>query len=834
MRLYTPDSLLYPITVTKLLRKQGDSIEVNSPLFLYNYKSVVTEFDEDAREDVERERTWPATFESELEGTLESLNVKVGQVIERKTPIADVEEACKHEIQFAGLCAACGQDMKEKSSYNETTARAARATVNTVHGRQDLLISEEEASKSDEEAKRRLLESRRLSLVVDLDQTIIHASVEPTIGEWQNDPSNPNYEALRDVQAFQLHDDKPNTWYYIKPRPGLKDFLDRLSEIYEMHIYTMGTRSYAENVAKIIDPDRKIFGDRIVTRNESGSQTAKYLKRLFPIDTRMVVIIDDRADVWHWISNLVKVNVFEFFVGIGDINSSFLPKRPELEAAKAHAPKMERIPSNKTPTENGDNAQPDASTEPVTTTPTPASPVQTNGETSVSEQLLTMAGPQDAKTIQEKTEEQEQIIQEQLDDRPMLKKQKELEDLAKEEEAKASPAVEATAELLAENGDDTETKELSHVDSIQHKYRQNLLADDDNELVYLEQSLRNVHTTYYDEYDKQSRGAKGDRVAELRPGHSKKRSFDDLNNIPDAAVLMDGIKAKVLAGCHIVFSGVVPLGVDPLTHDAALWAKTFGATVSVNITKKTTHVIASPDRRTAKVRQAAKKPRIAIVSQHWLHACFAQWKNVDVNPYRIHSDAPANGAGALPESFDETAYNVSSSDDDSILTEDETDATETPNGGDRLTLEIDTDEEELMKYAPSLDRKDSSPIEGEQPDDFQAIDEELEAFMEESGDEDDSDTESVKSTQSETEPSSAKKRTRDDRDSDGESEKGSRLQKRKKQAMERTSSLTNLVVQGNGAAPAVEGQDEIEGTESDADLEAQLAAEMERQSDGEE
>ncbi|GIZ48312.1 hypothetical protein CKM354_001137900 [Cercospora kikuchii] len=834
MRLYTPDTLLYPITVTKLLRKQGDSIEVNSPLFLYNYKSTVTEFDEDAREDVERERTWPATFESELEGTLESLNVKVGQVIERKTPIADVEEACKHEIQFAGLCAACGQDMKEKSSYNETTARAARATVNTVHGRQDLLISEEEASKSDEEAKRRLLESRRLSLVVDLDQTIIHASVEPTIGEWQNDPSNPNYEALRDVQAFQLHDDKPNTWYYIKPRPGLKDFLNRLSEFYEMHIYTMGTRSYAENVAKIIDPDRKIFGDRIVTRNESGSQTAKYLKRLFPIDTRMVVIIDDRADVWHWISNLVKVNVFEFFVGIGDINSSFLPKRPELEAAKAHAPKMERIPSNKTPTENGDNAQPDASTEAVTTTPPPAAPVQTNGETSVSEQLLTMAGPQDAKTIQEKTEEQEQIIQEQLDDRPMLKKQKELEDLAKEEEAKASPAVEATAELLAENGNDTETKELSHVDSIQHKYRQNLLADDDNELVYLEQSLRNIHTTYYDEYDKQSRGAKGDRVAELRPGHSKKRSFDDLNNIPDAAVLMDGIKAMVLAGCHIVFSGVVPLGIDPLTHDAALWAKTFGATVSVNITKKTTHVIASPDRRTAKVRQAAKKPRIAIVSQHWLHACFAQWKNVDVNPYRIHSDAPANGAGALPESFDETAYNVSSSDDDSILTEDETDATETPNGGDRPTLEIDTDEEELMKYAPSLDRKDSSLIEGEQPDDFEAIDEELEAFLDESGDEDDSDTESVKSTQSETEPSSAKKRTRDDRDSDGESEKGSRLQKRKKQAMERTSSLTNLVVQGNGAAPVVEGQDEVEGTESDADLEAALAAEMERQSDDEE
>ncbi|KAI5363847.1 putative BRCT domain, FCP1 domain, HAD superfamily, BRCT domain superfamily, CTD phosphatase Fcp1 [Septoria linicola] len=837
MRLYTPDTLLYPITVTKLLRRQGDDIEVNSPLFLYNYKSIVTEFDEDTREDVEKERTWPATFESELEGKLESLNVRVGQVINRKTAIADVEEACRHEIQFAGLCASCGQDMKEKSSYNETTARAARATVNTVHGRQDLLISEEEATKSDEEAKRRLLDSRRLSLVVDLDQTIIHASVEPTIGEWQNDPSNPNYQALRDVQAFQLHDDKPNTWYYIKPRPGLKAFLDRLSELYEMHIYTMGTRSYAENVAKIIDPDQKIFGDRIVTRSESGSQTAKHLKRLFPIDTRMVVIIDDRADVWHWISNLVKVNVFEFFVGIGDINSSFLPKRPELEAARAQAPKMERIPSNKALSEASESSTNDAAPSATPAIAAPANAAQANGETSVSDQLMSMAGAQDAKSIQEKTEEQDQIIQEQLDDRPLLKKQKELEELAQEEEAKASPAVEATAELLAD--DTTTPKELTPVESVQHKYRQNLLADDDNELQYLEQSLRNVHTTYYDELDRQALGTKGGRVAELRPGQSKKRSIDELENIPDAAALMDQMKAKVLARCHIVFSGVVPLGVDPNNHDAALWAKSFGATVSEHITKKTTHVIASPDRRTAKVRQAAKKPRIAIVSQHWLHACFAQWKSVDVNPYRIHSDAPANGNGALPESFDDKAYNVSSSDDDSALTEDETDGGKTPNGNG-LTLDIDTDDEELLKYAPSLDRQDSSPVDGEHPDDWDALDDELEAFMAESGDDDDSqsDTESIKSGTST--PASAKKRKQAERESDGESEEGSRLQKRKKQAIERTTSLTNLVVHSNGSTPAAEGkaEPEVDGTEGldegDDDLEAALAAEMERQSEEDE
>lgn len=70
----------------------------------------------------------------------------------------------------------------------------------------------------------------------------------------------------------------------------------------------------------------------------------------------MVVIIDDRADVWDGSPNLVKVipckwteseNHFapkekgthwvslrtdEFFVGIGDINAAYLPKKRELTA----------------------------------------------------------------------------------------------------------------------------------------------------------------------------------------------------------------------------------------------------------------------------------------------------------------------------------------------------------------------------------------------------------------------------------------------------------------------------------------------------------------------
>ena len=42
---------------------------------------------------------------------------------------------------------------------------------------------------------------------------------------------------------------------------------------YEMHVYTMGTRAYAEEVCAAIDPEGKIFGGRILSRDESGSES---------------------------------------------------------------------------------------------------------------------------------------------------------------------------------------------------------------------------------------------------------------------------------------------------------------------------------------------------------------------------------------------------------------------------------------------------------------------------------------------------------------------------------------------------------------------------------
>lgn len=226
-------------------------------------------------------------------------------------------------------CAARRSTSRSRSLRRESFGEQ---TFATLHSSASVKVSRAEAERIDQETTTRLLEQRKLALIVDLDQTIIHVTVDPTVREWAQDVTNPNWHALRDIVAFQLgadgktvsHQPEPlraddatsfatggdedGCWYFVKLRPHLAAFLATLAEKFELHVYTMGTRSYADCICRIVDPDGKLFGARILSRDENESMVQKSLARLFPINTSMVVIIDDRADVWAWSPNLIKVD----------------------------------------------------------------------------------------------------------------------------------------------------------------------------------------------------------------------------------------------------------------------------------------------------------------------------------------------------------------------------------------------------------------------------------------------------------------------------------------------------------------------------------------------
>jgi RNA polymerase II subunit A-like phosphatase len=119
----------------------------------------------------------------------------------------------------------------------------------------------------------------------------------------------------QDVFSFTLPESP--TEYHIKLRPGTREFLERVDKDYEMHIYTMGTRNYAHAIAAIIDPDQSYFKERILSRDESGSFVTKSIQRLFPCDQSMVVVVDDRGDVWNWSPNLIKVFPCKWYFSLG-------------------------------------------------------------------------------------------------------------------------------------------------------------------------------------------------------------------------------------------------------------------------------------------------------------------------------------------------------------------------------------------------------------------------------------------------------------------------------------------------------------------------------------
>ncbi|KAH3671620.1 hypothetical protein OGAPHI_000323 [Ogataea philodendri] len=641
--IYLPNNLPYPLTVVKVGVSEGEEIKPHTSIVYYKYFDFepvpLSEEDDSKNDESERKLIkveYVGSFECPLEGTVSEINVKVGDKLkDASSKIVEIIEPCSHSIQYGGLCALCGKNIEEidYSGFNDKD----RAPISMSHGTTNLKVSTREAENIEKSSTQRLLKEEKLSLVVDLDQTVIHATVDPTVGEWMSDPNNPNYESIKDVKSFSLEEEAivpPNytgpkppphlRWYYVKLRPGLQEFLDKVAKLYELHIYTMATRSYAKNIAKIIDPDGIYFGDRILSRDESGSLTQKSLQRLFPVDTSMVVVIDDRGDVWNWSPNLIKVIPYDFFVGIGDINSSFLPRQStllgpskrrrsvnkledqinSLKALKeAGAPDDENAIStedeegSESPESSESPASPDSPDSPAESVKSEDQPKQTDekiniplpdaGYSPVDRMMELGDGEDNTELLAAQETERTTVLEQQLQDRPLAKLQENLDKIIEEDDVK----------------EHSPTKE-----------EHNLLSDDDNELETLGQALVRIHNEFFFEVEKSSK------------------------NLPDVKDIMTSMKQLVFDGFVFLLSGVLPLGTPLETADIVIWAKSFGASFVANYGKSVTHVICK-NPGTFKVRLAKSiDPNVKVVNPDWLFSCIALWEKVPEDKFIMEVD----------------------------------------------------------------------------------------------------------------------------------------------------------------------------------------------------
>ncbi|KAI8369405.1 uncharacterized protein BYT42DRAFT_617436 [Radiomyces spectabilis] len=537
-------------------------------------------------------------------------------------------EDCSHEVQFNGLCALCGTIL----THDEEES----ANICMSHDKLGVTVSRKEAERLDEENIAQLTKSKKLSLIVDLDQTVVHAAWDPTVGEWLNDEHNINHKAMENIHQFVLPGS--SRVYYIKLRPGLSEFLAEISKLYDMHIYTMGTRHYAEAVVQKIDPEGKFFGERIISRNENGSAIHKNLERLFPCDQSMVVILDDRADVWNFSPNLIKIKPYEFFVGIGDINSPFAPKKefetvPQLVAVPQKTP---ILPPTKPATEkpvlsakDKDSAtilKEEIDTEKMTknkTTPQDTkfaqSPPPPSTEGAAPETLPTSAAlpPVDGQVLSDEQEQKQLVEGQKMQEQEDKKEDTKSEEESEEEESVQGPSLEEQERVQdAMAQEQQELRPLAQKQNeLSSKTDKPLLVDDDKELYRMTEILKRIHRDFY-------------------------TTKDSSDKKIDVVEIIQNIRKKVLKDVNIVFSGLIPLQQHP-TH-FWMWqlAEMFGAICSFDLTGRVTHLVAAKD-GTSKVhmaRRASKPPY--IVTSDWLIDSTVHWKLQDESKYALPMSGP--------------------------------------------------------------------------------------------------------------------------------------------------------------------------------------------------
>lgn len=701
-----PNGLPYPITIDELLVSKGESVERGQRLFAYKFWYVVeifaspdeTDGTETTNGNKKTVRESIEFFESPYTGVLTSWNIEAGDEI--ATPLqqlGEITRPCNHDIVYNGLCTQCGKEVESDYGLNDeeygsvTSGVPTRkfAGLNTLGGKEvaaatimasytdtNLRLSRSAAQYIDKVNRERLLKERKLILVVDLDQTVIHCGVDPTIGEWKCDPNNPNYNTLRDVYSFNLEEEpilpflytgpKPpprKCCYYVKVRPGLAKFFEQVAPLYEMHIYTMATRAYALQVAKIIDPDKSLFGDRILSRDESGSLTQKSLERLFPTDQSMVVVMDDRGDVWNWSPNLIKVIPYNFFVGVGDINSNFLPKqqttllqlgrRSRLPGGSAVNSSNGNSDSNSTNTPSETSTSDETNTEGNTNKPeqsaleggetkevhttndsTEGSSADSNSSDSTPDDVSpsTSSRSSSPDVSEEETDElltsildTEKKLKDEID-QEVKRRERKLNQIKQPDEPHSTEAKEEWAKKLEYSASvevQQKNRPLAELQKHLH-HNQTLLVDNDNELYYLKDTLTNIHTEFFRIFD-----------------------ANDENHKPDIQEILPRMEGTVFRGCHFVFSGLIPLNTDIRTADIVIWTNKFGAETSSDIDDTTTHVITRTP-GTFKARLAkAFNPEIKIVHPDWIFECLTTWKRVDESLYTLIVDQPVSESELL-------------------------------------------------------------------------------------------------------------------------------------------------------------------------------------------
>lgn len=128
-------------------------------------------------------------------------------------------------------------------------------------------------------------ETKSVTLVLDLDETLVHSTLEHC------DSADFTFPVFVNMKEHTV---------YVKQRPFLKAFLERVAEMFQIVVFTASQSIYAKQLLDILDPDGKIISRRAY-RESCIFSDGSYTKDLtvLGVDLAKIAIIDNSPQVFR-------------------------------------------------------------------------------------------------------------------------------------------------------------------------------------------------------------------------------------------------------------------------------------------------------------------------------------------------------------------------------------------------------------------------------------------------------------------------------------------------------------------------------------------------------
>ena len=216
-------------------------------------------------------------------------------------------EKCKHEMVYINLCTKCGYKKTENDEFK------AYGFTN-----KEFFFSKEKAESLEKTKVQDYLTSKKLILLLDLDNTILHCS-SVSISSEQIKFLEGKYSTY--ISKIPIKNNMINRYetILIKFRPFLRTFLKNIKNKFEIFVYTQATKEYATGVIQYVNTNfvKDILSTtRMIPRvlDENGFAENKSIKNVFPTQEKMILIIDDNMEVWKESgNNFIGIYPYRFF-----------------------------------------------------------------------------------------------------------------------------------------------------------------------------------------------------------------------------------------------------------------------------------------------------------------------------------------------------------------------------------------------------------------------------------------------------------------------------------------------------------------------------------------